>query len=390
MHHNIASTMFDLPQPFGPTTAVIPSPKRNDVLSMNDLKPWISSRLIRTFRHPRPSCMAMQCNPDRTVPSRGTACKAKIPYRGIARPRWARNRANVQAFQANPSASSRPLLERTSSICAILVGVFLLSAAPVWAQNDSQLPGDVVLPGGMPTPAPGNGERPLEGPRLRVVSVVVIDPGHGGDDAGARATARDGADPAAALVEKNLTLAIARRVESAIVAQTGGRVLLTRTSDVRVGSAERAAFTNESRADLLVSIHLNGSPSPAARGFQVYYHDASGADDAPPPRADPAVPAPKRWPAAQRGVESDSARLAEIVRESLAAKLALPDRGVRRIPIATLEGATCPAILVEVGYLTNAEEALALSTAAVQDAFAEAIAEAVLRMDAVLAAGANE
>lgn len=335
----------------------------------------------------------MQCNPDRTVPSRKPACKAKIPYRGLSRPHWMRNSANVQAFPANPSVSSRPLLERLAPICAILVGILLVAAAPAaWAQNDSQLPGDVVLPGGNSTPIPGgNGERPLEGPRLRAVSVVVVDPGHGGDDAGARASAKAGEDPAAALVEKNLTLAFARRVESAIVAQTGARVLLTRSSDVRVAPADRAAFTNEARADLLVSIHLNGSPSPAARGFQVYYHDASTAtDDAPAPRGDPAVPPPTRWPAAQRGVEADSARLAEIVRESLAAKLTLPDRGVRRIPIATLEGATCPAILVEVGYLTNAEEALALSTGAVQDAFAEAIAEAVLRMDSVLAAGANE
>lgn len=247
-----------------------------------------------------------------------------------------------------------------------------------------------MLPGATETPLEPTGARPVEGPRLRAVSVVVIDPGHGGDDAGARAAARTGADPATALVEKDLALAIARRAESAIVAQTGARVLLTRSSDVRVGAADRAAFANEARADLVVSIHLNGSPSSAARGFQVYYHDASIAEDAPAARADPAVAPPKRWAAAQRGVEADSARLAEIVRESLAAKLTLPDRGVRRIPIATLEGATCPAILVEAGYLTNAEEALALSTAAVHDAFAEAIAEAVLRMDSVLAAATNE
>lgn len=266
------------------------------------------------------------------------------------------------------------------------------TTSPAFAQNDSQLPGDVVLPGATATPSSGvPGERPNDGPRLRAVSVVVVDPGHGGDDAGAKAPAREGADPASLLVEKNVALAIARRVESAVVAQTGARVLLTRSADVRVGPADRAAFANEARADLFVSVHLNAGPSAAARGFQVYYHDASGAEDAPAgARGNPSVAAPKRWPAAQRGVEADSARLAEIVRESLAAKLTLPDRGVRRIPIATLEGATCPAVLVEVGYLTNAEEALALSTAAVQDAFADAIAEAVLRMDAVLAAGTNE
>lgn len=245
--------------------------------------------------------------------------------------------------------------------------VAVLLAGPALAQ----LPDDIVIPTYEATPY----ETPDEVPRLSRVALVVLDPGHGGDDSGARTT-RTGGET---VLEKDIALAIAKKAEARVADETGARVVLTRTADVRMGAVDRTSVANEAEADLFVSIHLNSSPSPKARGFQVHYHDSSLAENA--GSAAGAVP----WSAGQKPFEAESARLAEILRESLAAKVALPDRGVRRMPVPALEGAVCPAVLVEVGFLTNEEEALALGQESVQDAIADALAEAVLRMDAVMA-----
>lgn len=260
-----------------------------------------------------------------------------------------------------------PMVTRLS---AALLAVFAIAASTSFAQI---LPEDVVVPTAEETPT---GEPEPELPTLSRVAVVVLDPGHGGEDAGARAT-KAGGDP---VVEKEVALAIAKKAEARVAAATGARVLLTRSADVRMGAVDRASFANEARADLFVSIHLNSSPSQRARGFQVHYHDSSAAEHR--GSASGAVP----WSAAQRPFEAESARFAEILRESLAAKVALPDRGVRRMPVPALEGTVCPAVLVEVGFVSHPEEAVALGTGSVQDAIAEALAEAVLRMDAVMAA----
>lgn len=258
-----------------------------------------------------------------------------------------------------------------------------LSAVAIAQPGSSGLPGDVVFPGETPEPSPEPIDAAFDPARLRAISVIVVDPGHGGDDVGAR-------DPARGVMEKDLTLAIAKKLEATLAAHPiagAARVLLTRDEDSHVDVTDRTSLANESRADLLVSLHVNASPSAAARGFHVAYHDGAGADVAlARPRDRRAAPLPAQpWVSAQRLREEDSARFAELVRDSLAAKVALPDRGVKRLPLSVLEGAMCPAVLVEIGYLSNDQEALALSTGAVQDAVAEAIAEAVVRMDAVMA-----
>lgn len=247
----------------------------------------------------------------------------------------------------------------------------------------SHLPADIVLPGVTPTPgASGSpeGAATPERPPLKAISTIVIDPGHGGDDAGARS-----ADAATPLLEKDLDLTVAQKIEAALTAETSARVLLTRAGDVHTGLTDRTSFANEARADLLISIHANGSPSPRASGFRVYYHDPSAEESL--QSASGAGPLPATpWSAAQREHQADSARFAEFLRASLAEKLVLPDRGVKRIPLGVLEGATCPAVLLEMGFLTNQDEALALSRDAVQDALAAAVVDAVQKMDAAMAA----
>lgn len=236
-----------------------------------------------------------------------------------------------------------------------------LVLGPTLAAAQGTLPADVVLPGSDASPPAA---------LLRTISLVVLDPGHGGDDLGSR-------DDARSVVEKELALGLARKAAARIQATTGARVLLTRHEDRTATAVERAQLANETRADLYLSIHANASPAPSARGFRVAFHDLTAPDR-------PSRPGAVLWSDAQRGVEGQSARFAETLRESLAAKVALPDRGTLRLPLAPLVGATCPAALLDVGTISNPLDAVALQTESVQDAIAEAIAEAVLRMDAWL------
>src|SRR5205085_6299413 len=91
---------------------------------------------------------------------------------------------------------------------------------------------------------------------------IALDPGHGGDDEGARNA--DG------VKEKDLTLAIARRVKGAIEARLGLRVLLTRDDDRSVPIDERTSVANNNKADLFVSLHVNGSIRTSASGASIY------------------------------------------------------------------------------------------------------------------------
>ena len=90
----------------------------------------------------------------------------------------------------------------------------------------------------------------------------MIDPGHGGDDVGARGEG--------GTVEKDLTLAVARRVKAAIEARLGLRVLLTREDDRNVPLDQRIALANNNKADLFISLHANASLVPTASGASIY------------------------------------------------------------------------------------------------------------------------
>ncbi len=217
--------------------------------------------------------------------------------------------------------------------------------------------------------------------------LVVIDPGHGGEQEGALSPRGER--------EKDLALQISRRL-AARLRRDGLRVVLTRTADVAVPLAARAAVANAIRADLFVSIHLNSMPTAEARrvthGVETYFLSADATDAAATavaarenadrlagePDLDPDDPVA----AILNDLEHDealrrSSRLAQDVHRRLVAALGAEDRGVRQAPFFVLAGARMPAVLVEVGFLSNPAEADLLRTRAHQDRIAEAIAEGI-------------
>ena len=230
-----------------------------------------------------------------------------------------------------------------------------------------------------PTPPPATAFDRTPG-----IRTVVIDPGHGGEESGARS--------AAGLLEKDLTLAVASRVKALLEARLGVRVVLTRDGDTAVPSDRRAALANNNKADIFISLHANGSPSAALRGAQVLSLDVSdyATLDAAVRRPEaPALAVPIAgggtrvidavpWTLAQLPLASASSTLAAVVARRLSeAGVTMQTRAVDVAPLRVLVGAAMPAILIELGVLTNPEDATALADQAHLERLADAIAGAI-------------
>jgi N-acetylmuramoyl-L-alanine amidase len=230
--------------------------------------------------------------------------------------------------------------------------------------------------------------RPLETPEQRDsgIRTIVLDPGHGGAQAGARA--------ANGLAESEVALAIALRVRK-VLARTlpEPRVILTRERDQFVSLPERAAIANALGADLFVSIHLNASPSPEDRGGLSTHvldttHDPQSlglaARENEAGEADMSALLPLVAPLVRREQVARSLELAHSVHRAAlrSGRRMLPDlvdRGVRRALFYVLVGARMPAILCEASFLSRPEEAEALGTDQYRQLLAEGIAEGIAR-----------
>lgn len=215
--------------------------------------------------------------------------------------------------------------------------------------------------------------------------VVVIDPGHGGAKLGTRN--RAGA------LEKNITLAVSQSMARAL-REAGVDVVMTREDDQDISLGQRVVIANDRNAAVFVSIHANSSPVEDRRGSEVYILAATPSD------ADAAEVAGREDAADIRpsgrsngndlgGILDDlalsaahegSSRLGQEIEDRLAGVDDLkPARGLRQAMFAVLRGAKMPAVLVELGYLTQREQGEALARYDVQDAAGKAIAEGVLR-----------
>jgi N-acetylmuramoyl-L-alanine amidase len=217
--------------------------------------------------------------------------------------------------------------------------------------------------------------------------VAVIDPGHGGE--------QDGAISASGDKEKDLALDIALRI-SRRLRKMGGKVILTRTGDISVPLANRAAIATALRADLFLSVHLNSMPSAEQRrrtsGIETYFLSADATDTrasavaarenadrlAGEPEPDPDDPV--------AGILSDlqdaaslqgSSRLAYAIHEKLVSTLDAEDLGVKQAPFYVLAGARMPAVLLEVGFISHEGDAAKLRNREYRDRIAAAVADGV-------------
>jgi N-acetylmuramoyl-L-alanine amidase len=183
-----------------------------------------------------------------------------------------------------------------------------------------------------PRPQPSQGQR-----------VVVIDPGHGGPDPGAIGHG--------GIREKDVVLDVALQVNQ-LLSQQGLQVMMTRTADVDVDLPPRVALAESSNADIFVSIHANAisMSRPEINGLETYYF------------------------ASREGRE-----LAEAIHNSILQSVTVGDRGIRQARFYVLRKTTMPSVLVEMGYLTNPQDASNLADPNHRGQMAEAISRGILQ-----------
>jgi N-acetylmuramoyl-L-alanine amidase len=244
------------------------------------------------------------------------------------------------------------------------------------------------LAAGEPSPSPSaSAAAPRVVPEGPSVRTVVIDPGHGGDDVGAKGPGGS--------VEKDVALAIARKVRATVANSLGLQAFLTRDKDVDVALDERAAFANNYKADLFISIHVNASRAQGARGSEVYFLSYQASDDesrrvAALEGGEIAIPAAAGapagsdvalilWDMAQAEHLEESSALASRIQEELAEVNGNERRGVKQAPFRVLVGAAMPAVLVEVAFISNSEEEKLLTSDAYQSRIAAAVARGIAR-----------
>ena len=228
----------------------------------------------------------------------------------------------------------------------------------------------------VPTPkrAPGDGW------------TIVLDAGHGGHDPGSIGPT--------GVREKDVTLAVVRRLAERLDRVDGLRVVLTRGADEFVALGERTKIANREKADLFVSIHANAAENRSAEGFETYFLSAAKTEDArrvarmensavryENPSIDPESLGELNfilWDLAQNEYLRESSTLAESVQEEIDRRLALRSRGVKQAGFFVLNGAFMPAILFEMAFISNPREESLLDDPAFQNRIADALSESLL------------
>jgi N-acetylmuramoyl-L-alanine amidase len=231
------------------------------------------------------------------------------------------------------------------------LGLFLLAISFVWFLR---LP--VPLhPAGAPRKPAARGEQPL---------VVVLDPGHGGQDSGAMC---------GAVTEKNLTLDVALRAEL-LLRVDGYTTVLTRENDRYLSLAERTAVGNREDNSLFISIHFNDEARATVSGVETYYA----------PRQSASrfgflswLPFLQRLEASPLTAKSES--LAGYIQAALIARTGAVNRGIKSEQFYVIANVRHPAALVEGGFLTNKSDVTRLATTEYRQQIAAAISDGVHR-----------
>jgi N-acetylmuramoyl-L-alanine amidase len=296
-----------------------------------------------------------------------------------------------------PSVAAAPVIEKPSPLPAAPLPAPATSPAAepkviatAAAATDSATPlveAETTPPPPLPPSTNANGGFSMSRQLGLGVARIVIDPGHGGHDPGAKARG---------LEEAELVLDVALRLE-ALLKDAGVEVIMTRRTDTFIALEERTAIANRAGADLFLSIHSNASASDLAHGIETYFLNF-----APNPQAE-AIAARenaggsktmRNLPDIVRAIAlnnkiDESRDFASMVQSAMYAKLQKSNKtvrnlGVKQAPFMVLVGATMPSILAEISFITNRNEATLLKTDKYKQQIAEALLAGVLRYQQAL------
>ncbi len=231
-----------------------------------------------------------------------------------------------------------------------------------------------------PTPELPKTSKPAAAPSLAQqlglsIKTIVIDPGHGGKDPGAVSQTRQ---------EKQIVLNLSKTLRDILV-KKGYNVRLTRETDVYIPIRKRTQFATNQRADLFISIHANASTSHKAVGIETYYLALASDESARMTAMRENVGAEYNMKELDALVgrilkeskSTESRRLAQLIQAQLTSGKQVKNRGVKHAPFVVLIGTKVPAVLVEVGFISNPTEGKKLTTKAYQRQLATAIAKGI-------------
>lgn len=261
------------------------------------------------------------------------------------------------------------------------------------AQTDTAAPGPGTAPGTTPPQSqplqPATDVPPALSQPAFAVRTVALDPGHGGDD--------EGVHGASGVKEKDLTLSVARRAKATIEARLGIRVLMTREDDRKVPIDERAAMANNNKADLLISLHASSSVRASTTGATIFCAEfdkttaqaaiAGGVERVPAFGGGSRDIELVLWDFAQTRHLDQSTTFAGVVEQQLHERIPLAARAVDHAPLRVLESANMPAVLIEMGYLTNPDQEKLLAGDAFQNTLVQALYDAIVKYRDAVAAG---
>ncbi len=255
------------------------------------------------------------------------------------------NLSNVTSSVDFSSGSSRLLIEIRGSEEDLVAAILKEKDSPII--REEEFPSTALPP-----------------KKEKTIHTIVLDPGHGGKDPGAigRSTA---------LKEKEITLQVAKEVARLLRNEAGIRVYLTRNSDEYLSLDRRTDIANQLGADMFISIHANSGYRRNAKGVETFFNSrysyGEGAEGVAARENEPLgsenVPDEAKliiWDLIQNAYRSESNDLAHIVQKELVQTTDQEDRGVKSAGFYVLRGAAMPAILVEIGFLSNASEEIML------------------------------
>jgi len=198
-------------------------------------------------------------------------------------------------------------------------------------------------------------------------NTIVLDPGHGGHDAGASGPQ--------GTFEKSVTLELARTVAAEL--ENTYRVILTRTDDYFIDIPTRTSMANHEKADLFISIHAGGSFLHQARGITFYFFNeisesvlTPGTDSSKPLET---IDHQSDWSDIQNRHQTSSKILAKLLQNRINEQSLFKKSEILGAPIKVLEGADMPAVCLEIGYITNPDEEKALQDISVLSNIAQGI-----------------
>jgi N-acetylmuramoyl-L-alanine amidase len=216
---------------------------------------------------------------------------------------------------------------------------------------------------------------------------IVIDPGHGGSQEGAKGPGN--------LVEKEVVLQLARKLREKLEKEMGAQVFLTREKDGTLPLPQRVELANGKQPDIFLSIHANSMPTKKLReraeGIETYFLSATASGAGARATADRENADASTGPAAQSDstlgfilhdlvrmeAHAGSSRLAYAIHQQLISATGATDRGVLQAPFFVLTGVEAPAVLIEVGYISHPHEGPQLAKAEYQEKLVSAIAAGV-------------